>query len=326
MIAGLPSLAVEVCRCPACLSPLRADGERLGCTRCGEAYDVVDGVPVLLRAADALRVDYRESYERLARDDLAEPVVAGRFALLHAKLVSFIGDVSGQRVLDIGSAYGSYLRELSGARERVALDLALPYLRAMSDGDAHLRVCADAEDLPVALDRFDVIVLSDVLEHVLDAEAVVARLRDEVRADARIIVHVPWEESLEPYRDSEYRFTHLRSFDEFSLRLLFHGFAVRRAASSLPDLGDPLLFRLRGRIPAALYELLVQLYFSTNLPATEYRRRARWIAELPARERWLLRLYPAQVRMFELRRVPITMPRRAAVRAIQKVTRPADPV
>ncbi len=223
----LSAEAVSLLSCPVCGGRLAYEGA-LECTGCQRTYDVVDGIPILLPPeSGALELDYRENYDRIATDDLAEPIVANRELLLHRKLLRFIGKTRGNSVLDIGSAYGSHLRELDAAR-KVAVDLALPYLRTIPPESVTARVCGDAEALPVDVRGFDVVIVADVLEHLLNPEKLVARLARDCRPDTRIIVHVPWRESLKQYEDSPYKCVHLRSFDEYSFRLLFREFRVVR--------------------------------------------------------------------------------------------------
>jgi SAM-dependent methyltransferase len=292
--------AVSLLLCPVCDSRLEF-GSALECTGCQRVYRVVDGIPILLPPeSGALDREYRENYDRIATDDLATPIVANRELVLHSKLLRFIGETRGASVLDIGSAYGSHLQELEAAR-KVAVDLALPYLLRIPPESVTVRVCGDAEALPVNVGAFDVVIVADVLEHLLDPEKLVARLARDCRPDTRIIVHIPWRESLTQYEDSPYRFVHLRSFDEYSFRLLFQQFRVVRERNSLPILNEPMIFRLKGKLPRRFYEELVRAYFRTSLATTESRRRDRWIAELPNRERWLLWFYEPTCRMFELR-------------------------
>jgi SAM-dependent methyltransferase len=296
----LSAEVVSLLSCPACGGRLEYESG-LECTGCRRTYDVVDGIPVLLSPeTGGLERDYRENYDRIATDDLAEPIVANRELILHSKLLRFIGETSGASVLDIGSAYASYLRELEAAR-KVAVDLALPYLRSIPPESVTARVCGDAEALPVDVGAFDVIIVADVLEHLLEPEKLVARLARDCRPDTRIIIHIPWRESLEQYENSQYEFVHLRSFDEYSFRLLFREFRVVRERKSLPILNEPIVFRLKRKLPRRLYEELVRAYFRSNLAATEARHRDRWSAELPDRERWLLWFYEPACRMFELR-------------------------
>lgn len=293
----------SICACPNCRGALVWNDGELWCSACRAAYPLVDGIPMLLPSyPDADRRDaYRRNYERIAEDDLLDPIVRDRFELMHRLLIDFIGDVRDKAVLDIGSAHGSYLSVLD-ARMRVAVDLALPYLKDLSADSRILRVCGDAEYLPVRPDLFDVVVISDVLEHLLAPESLVALLATGLSPNARIIVHVPWQESLKQYDDAPYEFVHLRSFDEFSFRNLFWAFEVRRERSSLPLLTEPAVFRLRRFLPQRVFDALVGLYFTTELSEVEYKYRERWIRDLPNRERWLLRLYPPQVKLFELRK------------------------
>jgi uncharacterized protein YbaR (Trm112 family) len=316
-VTGILGLVV----CPNCRTMIEERDGRLWCPGCARTYPVVNGVPVLLPDyEDGERRDaYRLNYERMATDDLEEAIVANRFDLMHRDLVAFIGDTRGKSVLDIGSAYGSYLRELDASR-RVAVDIALPYLERLDPRSGVVRVCGDAECLPVRAGAFDVIVMSDVLEHLLEPEALVSILAAECRADARIIIHLPWRESLEQYRDVPYEFTHLRSFNEYGLRTLFTGFDVVRERSALPMIDEPFVFRLKGLLPRRAYNALVGLYHATELSSVEYTYRERWIRELPARK-WLLRFFEPQVKLIELRRRTTRRRARWAERKLNAVFR-----
>ena len=310
MGAAVADAVSELLACPACGADLDGDGAGLSC-RGGEEhrYAVTDGAPVLLTERDELGARYLESYEAVAREDLATPPGspgrAGSRSLeldrrdRHDALVAFIGHRRARRLLDIGTGMGEYLDRLD-AEHRVALDLALPYLGAGGERPGLTRVCADAQQLPFKPDSFDVVVLSDVLEHVLDPHAVAAEVLRVCTPDARIFVHVPWKEDLSIYAEVAPEFAHLRSFNSYSFANVWQEFYVRRWRGSHPDLRDPLPFPIADRLPLRLRGLVGYLYFSTSLPQREYRWRSRWIAELPRRERLLLRIYPPKFMMAEL--------------------------
>lgn len=296
----MTSRVTEFCVCPVCESSL-ADGSELVCLGCGRTYDVDNGVPILLpEYSDAQRQRYLANYEEIAADDLREQIDKRR-DVRHRQFRDFVGDVSGKRVLDIGSSHALYLRELDAAF-KVALDIAMPYLQQIPrDGDIE-PICADAESLPLRRGFFDVILISDVLEHLLRPEALVQRLREICRADTRVFVHVPWNEPLESYRDSKYEFAHLRRFDDYTFGAMWSDFAIRRRRLSLPAMEHPLLFRLGDRLPLKLYDRLRTRYFHRpgNAEREFLRRRAR-IDALPRREWLWLRFYDPSFATFELR-------------------------
>jgi uncharacterized protein YbaR (Trm112 family) len=39
---------LEILACPACKTPIRLEGDRLICDRCGRRYPIRDGIPVML--------------------------------------------------------------------------------------------------------------------------------------------------------------------------------------------------------------------------------------------------------------------------------------
>jgi SAM-dependent methyltransferase len=291
---------VDYCVCPECTSKLIEVVGGLQCEECLRIYEIRDGIPILLPIyKDEERQRYFQCYQKLAEDDLKEPLEADR-NYRHKALIDFVGDVRGKNVLDIGSSHGLYLSQLN-AGHLLAFDIAFPYLEAIPVTSGVVRICGDAEYLPFAFGFFDIIIISDILEHLLRPEMLVQRLKIICKPDTRVILHVPWEEDLSPYQQSRYEFTHLRTFNAYSLAQLWHDFYIARKRSMHPSLEVPILFRLEERIPRSLYNLLLYIYYHKKYSYDEYRWRSRWIDELPKRERWLLYFYKPKFRMFELK-------------------------
>ncbi len=280
---------------------LQPEGGSLVCPVCRRCYEVQDGIAMMLpRYEDDQRRRYFDNYQTLARDDLATPFEGRRDARVE-QFVRFMGDVRGKRVLDIGSGSADHLMQMD-ARVKVALDIALPYLRSIPREEGILRVCADAEQLPILPGYFDVIILSAVLEHVLSPEAVVARIFQACGPNTRVFALVPWEEDLSPYREMDWEFTHLRSFNSLSFSALWHQFSIRRRKATWPRLSDPILFRLDERLPTPIFNLLRYAYFHQGLATAEANLRQKWSRELPRRERRLLLAYRPTFYQFELTR------------------------
>jgi SAM-dependent methyltransferase len=299
---------VDYCACPRCRG-LFSNGDRsLVCNSCGTAFEVRCGIPILLEAPpDDEHARYRATYEQIATHDLAEPLeVASVRQARHDRLISFIGDVSGKRVLDIGSSHALYLRRLD-AGFKVAFDIAYAYLEEAPRSDHLVAVCGDAEKLPFRAGFFDVIIISDVLEHLFDPDQLVARIRDIARTDTRVIVEVPWEEELSSYGDQQWEFTHLRKFDLYSFSDLWSGFEIVRRRASTPRLERPVFLQDRLPLPLSLLNFLRYAVYHRSLPgnrslgAAEYEWRRRLIQNLPRRERLLLLACKPLVHQFELR-------------------------
>jgi len=286
--------------CPEDLYALATNDTSLTCPGCKRSYEIRNGVPIMLpQYDDDLHRRYLESYHKIAKDDLARPI-EGLREVRHAEFLRFVGDTAGKRVLDIGSSNALYLEQME-ADFKVAMDISLPYLDAISPDSDVLRVCADAEKLPIAAGFFDVVIISGLLEHVLSPESLVARLHQICRPDTRIIVLVPWEEDLSPYRDLEWEFTHLRSFSSFTFSQLWHQFRIVKKKGVWPRMSDPLLFRLDELLPTPLFDFIRYTYFHRGLAKAEADNRMRWHAQLPRRERRLLWFYRPTFYQFELR-------------------------
>ena len=121
-----------------------------------------------LRVTAGLRL-HSESVSPLVPNDLFQA---------HLSIYRFFGSrARGRRALDLGSGtgYGADHLLTAGAREVVGIDLdprSVSFARRRYGGRPGLSFrVADAEDLPQDLGRFDLIVSSNVLEHLHDPRA-----------------------------------------------------------------------------------------------------------------------------------------------------------
>ena len=101
----------------------------------------------------------------------------------------------GSMVLDVGAADGSVARPLAARGCRVwAIELdAAAAAKARSSSERVIVGDVEQRDLAAALEgqRFDFVLLLDVLEHLRDPLALLERLRDRVAPGGRVIASIP---------------------------------------------------------------------------------------------------------------------------------------
>jgi SAM-dependent methyltransferase len=178
-----------------------------------------------------VRADYQTNYEQIAADHIAHWRATGENPWQPPEHVQAVGDATreilrrytkpGDMILDAGCGMGELLEPLTD-RQRSGLDLSAGYVEiARSKGiDAEV---GDLEHMPYADGAFAAVVAVDVLEHVLDLNAVVAEMLRVLRPGGVFVVRSPDQEDLAGYLAPTYpyRFAHLRRFDEAIFRLLF---------------------------------------------------------------------------------------------------------
>lgn len=125
------------------------------------------------------------------------------------------------KILDVGVGMGRLLENFLSA-ERYGMDISLGYLRlAKSKG---IEVCmSKIEDMPYRDQIFDIVVCTDVLEHVLDLNLAIKKILEPLKDGGYLIIRVPYREDLSNYLSENYPYdlVHLRNFDESSLLILF---------------------------------------------------------------------------------------------------------
>jgi len=278
--------------CPDCTEAITD----LACRACGWAGQRSGNVDVAFGRrdlADPVIAEYLSNYDAIADKDCEEGILDELYVRnLADNLVAVAGDVTNLDILDVGVGKAFVLRKLvqRGARSATAVDISLRYLQALSNEPRIKCVQANAENLPFS-QEFDLVVTTDVLEHVLNAGSFLLSVHRALRPGGRLIVRVPYRESLlqySPLNGCPYRFVHLRTFDRMVLRdyLRFSGFSVESITFDGYFVGRPHTFWMKTVKRQQAYELFVRTLVKCTGSNANATLLPRWFANImmPASE------------------------------------------
>ena len=192
----------------------------------------------------------------------------------HAKLLEAVG--TGNRVLDVGCSSGYLARPLS-ERGNTIVGLELdPVAAHAAEEFCELVLVGDVEtmDLPLEPGSFDVVLGGDVIEHLRDPAATLARLRPLLRPGGRVVLSTPnvanWAIRLSllsgrwRYTDRgilDRSHTHLFTRATLGETLERAGYRVERIDFSVPVPGDSDLLDAVGRAVGRLRPSLFAYQF-----------------------------------------------------------------
>lgn len=189
-----------------------------------EALSYIHDVPVFCKTND-----YVENYDEIAQILIKSIKEEGRNPWMdeeHWK--DSEGDTAeicnlylnpGDRVLDVGCGTGRMLSYFSGV-EKYGIDISID-MAEMSRKKGIEACMGNVEDLPYKDASMDLVICTDVLEHVFDLYKALSEINRVVKIGGYIILRVPQDEDLSPYLDPSYPFeyVHLRLFSKSSLEL-----------------------------------------------------------------------------------------------------------
>jgi len=182
------SLDDRLC-CPACR--LDVPHVRLGATLVGDF--------LAARGADrpACPLHGRKCHVELSRLAAPTPAQVAAPKTYHhkGKLLSALGKVAAQVVLDVGCREGPIAHVLAADNTLIGLDVCPVGMltgspNALDKGYAALLV-ADATDIPLADGQVDIVIATDLLEHFIDPPALVDELARVLRPGGRLLASVP---------------------------------------------------------------------------------------------------------------------------------------
>ena len=203
------------------------------CPECGFVVETAPGAKQHYRRVGepkGIYDSYEDAYEELAEDDLASSIYAEEYQRdLARETYSHIGTVSGLEVAELGVGQGFLQRHFLADRPKslLALDIAEEYVRnarqiyerSGNEATSFLTSVGNVEFMPYR-ESFDVVVATDILEHVLNLGNALSRISRMLKPNGRFWCRVPNEEVLGQYsiyNGQKYEFAHLRFFDESSL-------------------------------------------------------------------------------------------------------------
>lgn len=173
------------------------------------------------------------------------------FANNRKDLISFIADRRGLKVLEVGAGFGEtlfYLKSLGIASEAIGLDIFEDpeHKEQYEKIDEFYFGNIEELDFPQFNEYFDVILLADVLEHLIEPAATLKKLKNYLKPNGEVLVSMPNVRHYSAfnkiflkgnfgYEESGlFDYTHRRFFCKKNIRELVEtNFKVMKEASSL---------------------------------------------------------------------------------------------
>jgi 2-polyprenyl-3-methyl-5-hydroxy-6-metoxy-1,4-benzoquinol methylase len=208
----------------------------VGCRRCGLIF--VNPRPTPMAMNLFYQRHYRKFYESVERPT-DEYVNAGPFRARAEYVVNalheFTSNYTDAKLLDIGCAEGTLLKHLGKAFPKFTLYGMEPdpnfadYARAQAAA-VEVFSCDFHSFFGENNQKFDVVTLTHVLEHILDPICVLRCIRDILRKDGYLYVEVPNVADLRAVGVGNIHLGHVLSFDPQSLKHALHvaGFRVEQ--------------------------------------------------------------------------------------------------
>lgn len=248
--------------CPSCFRDLLFE-QPLTCGACGWRGRRHDDIPDYL-TTDEMEApifrEYMKNYDEIAEEDLRKGIQDERYVKNQANnLAEFLGVIRGRKIGEIGSGKGYLVAELlkRGANKVTAIDIALPYLMRLRGQPLVEPLRGNAERLPFR-DEFDVVVSTDVMEHVLNLGSFLYSVNRSLKRGGILCIRVPYRENLlgySPHLGCRFKLVHLRAFDKRVLAdcMKSAGFVTQKYLLDGFGLGMPRRFWMGAGYRANLY-------------------------------------------------------------------------
>jgi SAM-dependent methyltransferase len=152
----------------------------------------------VLKTADNVEVRVKNNLvERIALKVFGIPHMGMRVRI--SRISSLLGDVKGKKILDVGCGPGLHMLLLSEKKAGAVVGVDVDREKIKSSVDIVTKLhesgpvsfVADATRLPFTDDAFDVLMCSDVLEHIRDDEKALSEFSRVLRKSGRLVITVP---------------------------------------------------------------------------------------------------------------------------------------
>jgi ubiquinone/menaquinone biosynthesis C-methylase UbiE len=219
----------------------------------GKAHTGVDREFVAWNEAMAERYDIERYYER------SHTIVKWLERQRLASILQLAAAAPGDRILEVGCGAGHVLEQFAD-NPRTGIDLSAGMLGRIRRrlGPAVDLARGSADGLPFANGAFDIVLCTEVLEHVPDPAAVIAELTRVAGPEGRVVVSIPNEVNIDRAKRTlrsipvirsllrtlaaENNEWHLHEFDLAMLRRIVSGHARIDTLCAIPYRALPLRY------------------------------------------------------------------------------------
>jgi len=176
--------------CPVCHGELNINEKQATCMTCETCYPIAENVMILSPTTTS-------EFDKMLLGRYE--VTSGGSPFSVSKIAKkMLGDVKGKTILDVGCSQGKFAFQNILPYEPnvvIGVDFAAGAIR-IAQQHAHsfsnaLFVVGDAMALPIKSDKFDCVVITEVIEHLPNVDSCLAELRRVVKKDGLIILSTP---------------------------------------------------------------------------------------------------------------------------------------
>ena len=216
--------------CPECKNSIEDDSGKLNCSSCDVYYSVQEGVPQLVSVGNTdneYGMDYIDHYRQDAEIfDYFEERECKATEHEERRVREYLRSLipkGKNRILDVGSGGAWAAKELAPDSDFfISFDLADKNVRKALEKfphENHYGVVGDSLKLPFVKNVFDVIIASEIIEHIVDPRLFVDGLLQILKPGGMLIISTPYKEKI-TYSQCIHcnkmtpKNAHLHSFDE----------------------------------------------------------------------------------------------------------------
>ncbi len=239
---------------------LMSNYDVVSCDNCGFVY--ADNIPE--------QGKFDEYYSEMSKYefDHKKGIVSDKYFSFFNRVVEFLDaniDNKGVKILEIGCSTGALLSILQskGYTNIVGMDpskTCVEVVRNIYGIDAFVGTISTLNEH----EKFDVIIMTAVLEHVVDIDAVMKALRGSLNYDGLLLLEVPDAERFDEYIFTpfqQFSIEHIDYFSEASLRNLLEKYSFKFVDSknSVNDINqtiDPDIFILARKVEKHDYNII----------------------------------------------------------------------
>tara|TARA_B100000073_G_scaffold296735_1_gene261549 strand:+ start:685 stop:1368 length:684 start_codon:yes stop_codon:yes gene_type:complete len=195
--------------------------------------------------------DYVENYEEISKTFNPKVSLETQAILNCCELLIDNYLPEKERILaDIGCGAGFVLNPLK-AQVKVAVDISLNQLSRVNKDSVRIR--SNVENLPIESGYFNIIICTDIFEHVQDENLLVDELIRILKPGGLLLFACPWKQDLSVYdlpeykaRFKQYKYVHLRSIDEKTIEEQFEEHFERVSETFITVAMESMLFKPYG--------------------------------------------------------------------------------